>query len=133
MHIVQHSMLVYNMCSVVLEGVFPARELCTALKVAAVTTSAAAAAAFAAAAGAPYHDGAASAGDHLRRIFGRMGMSDQEVVALSGAHTLGRARPERSGWGECASTASFHVLHCGCLAKEITAAAVAVAGAGACT
>lgn len=51
-------------------------------------------------AGAPYHDGAASAGDHLRRIFGRMGMTDQEVVALSGAHTLGRARPERSGWGK---------------------------------
>jgi hypothetical protein len=31
-----------------------------------------------------------------------MGMTDQEVVALSGAHTLGRARPERSGWGESA-------------------------------
>ncbi|KAF0888395.1 hypothetical protein E2562_014213 [Oryza meyeriana var. granulata] len=24
----------------------------------------------------------------------------QEIVALSGAHTLGRARPERSGWGK---------------------------------
>ncbi|RRT52525.1 hypothetical protein B296_00043580, partial [Ensete ventricosum] len=23
-----------------------------------------------------------------------------EIVALSGAHTLGRARPERSGWGK---------------------------------
>lgn len=51
-------------------------------------------------AGAPYHDGSGSAGDHLRRIFYRMGMNDQEIVALSGAHTLGRARPERSGWGK---------------------------------
>ena len=24
----------------------------------------------------------------------------QEIVALSGAHTLGRSRPERSGWGK---------------------------------
>jgi len=24
----------------------------------------------------------------------------QEIVALSGAHTLGRARPDRSGWGK---------------------------------
>eukprot|EP00775_Hariotina_reticulata_P012891 gene12891-13017_t len=51
-------------------------------------------------AGAPYHDGAATAGDHLRRIFGRMGFNDQEIVVLSGAHTLGRSRPERSGWGK---------------------------------
>jgi len=57
-------------------------------------------AALLAAAGAPYHDGSGSAGDHLRRIFYRMGMNDQEIVALSGAHTLGRARPERSGWGK---------------------------------
>jgi peroxiredoxin len=27
--------------------------------------------------------------DHLRHIFNRMGYSDQEIVALSGAHTLG--------------------------------------------
>lgn len=24
----------------------------------------------------------------------------QEIVALSGAHTLGRSRPDRSGWGK---------------------------------
>jgi len=24
----------------------------------------------------------------------------QDIVALSGAHTLGRSRPERSGWGK---------------------------------
>ncbi|KAE9616462.1 putative L-ascorbate peroxidase [Lupinus albus] len=35
---------------------------------------------------------------HLRDIFYRMGLSDREIVALSGAHTLGRAHPERSGF-----------------------------------
>lgn len=35
---------------------------------------------------------------HLRDIFYRMGLSDKEIVALSGAHTLGRAHPERSGF-----------------------------------
>uniref|UniRef100_A0A0D9XXF8 L-ascorbate peroxidase n=1 Tax=Leersia perrieri TaxID=77586 RepID=A0A0D9XXF8_9ORYZ len=44
--------------------------------------------------------GPPSPADHLREIFYRMGLCDQEIVALSGAHTLGRARPERSGWGE---------------------------------
>jgi L-ascorbate peroxidase len=29
-----------------------------------------------------------------------MGLDDKEIVALSGAHTLGRSRPERSGWGK---------------------------------
>lgn len=33
-------------------------------------------------------DGAQGA-DHLRNVFGRMGFSDQEIVALSGAHNLG--------------------------------------------
>lgn len=51
-------------------------------------------------AGPPFHDRANSMADHLRGIFHRMGLSDQEIVALSGAHTLGRARPERSGFGE---------------------------------
>ncbi|WOL12904.1 putative L-ascorbate peroxidase 6, chloroplastic/mitochondrial [Canna indica] len=37
---------------------------------------------------------------HLRDVFYRMGLSDKEIVALCGAHTLGRARPERSGWGK---------------------------------
>lgn len=36
--------------------------------------------------------------DHLRAIFGRMGFNDQEIVALSGAHALGRCHTDRSGF-----------------------------------
>lgn len=36
--------------------------------------------------------------DHLRNIFGRMGFNDQEIVALSGAHALGRCHTDRSGF-----------------------------------
>jgi catalase (peroxidase I) len=35
---------------------------------------------------------------HLRGIFGRMGFSDQEIVALSGAHNLGKCHYEDSGY-----------------------------------
>ncbi|GAV64839.1 LOW QUALITY PROTEIN: peroxidase domain-containing protein [Cephalotus follicularis] len=35
---------------------------------------------------------------HLRDIFYRMGLSDKEIVALSGGHTLGKAHRERSGF-----------------------------------
>ena len=42
---------------------------------------------------------AAQGADHLRAVFGeRMGFSDQEIVALSGAHTLGRCHEVRSGF-----------------------------------
>jgi len=41
--------------------------------------------------------GGVDAKQHLRDVFHRMGFSDQEVVALSGAHTVGRAFTERSG------------------------------------
>ncbi|KAF0888394.1 hypothetical protein E2562_014212 [Oryza meyeriana var. granulata] len=44
--------------------------------------------------------GPPSPAEHLREVFYRMGLSDKEIVALSGAHTLGRARPDRSGWGK---------------------------------
>lgn len=36
--------------------------------------------------------------DHIRDIFYRMGFNDQEIVALVGAHALGRCHPDRSGW-----------------------------------
>ncbi|KAI0908870.1 peroxiredoxin [Ustulina deusta] len=42
-------------------------------------------------------DGARGA-DHLRAVFGRMGFADQEIVALSGAHNLGRCHVDRSGF-----------------------------------
>ena len=35
---------------------------------------------------------------HLRDVFGRMGFDDKEIVALSGAHTLGRCHADRSGF-----------------------------------
>nr|XP_043640150.1 L-ascorbate peroxidase 3-like [Erigeron canadensis] len=37
---------------------------------------------------------------HLRDVFYRMGLSDKDIVALSGGHTLGKAHPERSGFDE---------------------------------
>lgn len=36
--------------------------------------------------------------DHLRAIFYRMGFNDQEIVALAGAHALGRCHTDRSGF-----------------------------------
>ena len=42
-------------------------------------------------------DGAQGA-DHLRFIFNRMGFNDQEIVALSGGHSLGRCHVGRSGF-----------------------------------
>lgn len=82
--------------------------------------------------------GPPSPANHLREVFYRMGFSDtvifmvlfswfsryypsthvmltckmfyvQEIVALSGAHTLGRSRPERSGWGK--SETKYTVLN----------------------
>ncbi|KAJ7187880.1 heme peroxidase [Mycena filopes] len=41
---------------------------------------------------------ASQGGAHLRAIFGRMGFNDQEIVALSGAHALGRCHTNRSGF-----------------------------------
>ncbi|KFY87458.1 hypothetical protein V500_06946 [Pseudogymnoascus sp. VKM F-4518 (FW-2643)] len=41
---------------------------------------------------------ATQGGKHLRDIFGRMGFNDQEIVALSGAHALGRCHTDRSGF-----------------------------------
>lgn len=41
---------------------------------------------------------ASQAQDHLRKIFYRMGFNDQEIVALAGAHALGRCHTDRSGF-----------------------------------
>ncbi|KAJ3333363.1 heme peroxidase [Blyttiomyces sp. JEL0837] len=41
---------------------------------------------------------AAQGQDHLRNIFYRMGFNDQEIVALAGAHALGRCHTNRSGF-----------------------------------
>jgi len=41
---------------------------------------------------------AAQGAQHLRDVFYRMGFNDQEIVALSGAHTLGRCHRTRSGF-----------------------------------
>jgi len=35
---------------------------------------------------------------HIKEIFYRMGLSDQEIVALVGAHALGRCHTDRSGY-----------------------------------
>eukprot|EP00439_Symbiodinium_sp_Y106_P029073 s2045_g3.t1 len=46
----------------------------------------------------PFGCGAPTAAQHLRNVFTKkMGFTDQEIVALSGAHTIGRAFKERSG------------------------------------
>eukprot|EP00490_Sorites_sp_Unknown_P026385 CAMPEP_0114654862 /NCGR_PEP_ID=MMETSP0191-20121206/10725_1 /TAXON_ID=126664 /ORGANISM="Sorites sp." /LENGTH=319 /DNA_ID=CAMNT_0001870415 /DNA_START=76 /DNA_END=1035 /DNA_ORIENTATION=- len=46
----------------------------------------------------PFGCGAKTPQEHLRNVFGKkMGFTDQEIVALSGAHTLGRVFKERSG------------------------------------
>lgn len=45
---------------------------------------------------APWPTGGDAAG-HLRAVFHRMGLTDQDIVALSGAHCVGRAHPGRSG------------------------------------
>lgn len=52
-------------------------------------------------AGCPAHGrlpDAAQGAAHVREVFYRMGFNDQEIVALSGAHTVGRAHQVRSGF-----------------------------------
>ncbi|KAG8468917.1 hypothetical protein KFE25_007435 [Diacronema lutheri] len=61
----------------------------------------------------PPFPGNVDAATHLRHVFGRMGFSDAEIVALSGAHTLGRAFRERSGvvsegYGKASATRFTH-------------------------
>lgn len=51
----------------------------------------------------PYPDGAAVPSVHIRNIFYRMGFDNKEIVALCGAHTIGRAFSDRSGVTEHSS------------------------------
>lgn len=41
---------------------------------------------------------ASQGADHIRSIFYKMGFNDQEIVALSGAHALGKGHKDRSGY-----------------------------------
>lgn len=41
---------------------------------------------------------ASQGASHIRAIFGRMGFDDRQMVALSGAHALGRCHTDRSGY-----------------------------------
>lgn len=41
---------------------------------------------------------ASQGADHLREVFNRMGFDDQEIVVLSGGHTVGRCHAVRSGY-----------------------------------
>ena len=50
----------------------------------------------------PFPDNAPSADVHIRNCFYRMGYSTRDIVALCGAHTIGRAFKDRSG--VCAHT-----------------------------
>ncbi len=45
----------------------------------------------------PFPGEAPGPAKHLRDVFHRMGLTDKDIVALSGAHTLGRAHQSRSG------------------------------------
>ena len=51
-------------------------------------------------AAAPFPDNSETPQQHLRNVFYRMGLNDKEIVALSGAHTVGRAHKNRSGFGK---------------------------------
>ena len=45
-----------------------------------------------------YHSSPSQTAQGLRDVFYRMGFNDQEIVALSGAHALGRCHSTYSGY-----------------------------------
>lgn len=78
----------------------------------------------------PYGCGAGDAAAHLRNIFYRMGFDDEGIVALSGAHTLGRAFKDRSGtvpngYGDDGAT---RFTHSGCPVRADGASGVGMSG-----
>lgn len=59
--------------------------------------------------GPPYPAGATGPAQHLRAVFiDRLGLSPRALVALSGAHTLGRCKPDRSGFGKAVTRYTAH-------------------------
>mmetsp|Transcript_53071 Transcript_53071/g.99441 ORF Transcript_53071/g.99441 Transcript_53071/m.99441 type:complete len:318 (-) Transcript_53071:84-1037(-) len=79
----------------------------------------------------PFGCGATTAAQHLRNVFTKkMGFTDQEIVALSGAHTIGRAFKERSGtcpfgYGEQAAS---NFTKSACIARKDQKAGVGMVG-----
>lgn len=84
----------------------------------------------------PFGCGAQDAASHLRNVFTKkMGFTDEEIVALSGAHTIGRAFKERSGtcpFGYTNSCASKYTKSA-CVARKDGKAGVGMAGGAAWT
>mmetsp|Transcript_80995 Transcript_80995/g.203871 ORF Transcript_80995/g.203871 Transcript_80995/m.203871 type:complete len:324 (-) Transcript_80995:246-1217(-) len=87
-------------------------------------------------AGPPFGCGASTAAEHLRNVFGKkMGFTDQEIVALSGGHTIGRIFKERSGacpFGYGNAAASKYTKE-DCIARRDGGKGIGMAGGGAWT
>jgi len=84
----------------------------------------------------PFGCGASTPAEHLRNVFGKkMGFTDQEVVALSGGHTIGRIWKERSGacpFGQGDANASKYTKST-CVVRRDGQSGVGMAGGGAWT
>lgn len=84
----------------------------------------------------PFGSGDTTPAAHLRSVFGKkMGFNDQEIVALSGAHTIGRAFKNRSGtcpFGYLDSGASKYCKST-CVARADGKPGIGMAGGGAWT
>lgn len=77
----------------------------------------------------PFGCGAADAATHLRNVFTKkMGFDDQEIVALSGAHTIGRAFKDRSGTCPFGYTNPSKYTTSDCIARKDGASGIGMAG-----